>query len=55
MGIRKSIGKNKKSNWPTDAASVEREGILRNAGKTRGRPGTRTVKSRGAGRGARVA
>jgi len=28
MGIRKSYGKNKKSNRPAEAANVEREGIL---------------------------
>jgi hypothetical protein len=39
MGIRRSTGKNKKSNRPTDAATVEREGILRQALKDRGRPG----------------
>jgi hypothetical protein len=39
MGIRKSYGKNKKSNRPTEAATVEREGILRRASKERGRPG----------------
>jgi hypothetical protein len=38
MGIRKSYGKNKKSNRPTEAATVEREGILRQASKARGRP-----------------
>jgi hypothetical protein len=37
MGIRKSYGKNKKSNRPTEAATVEREGILRQASKARGR------------------
>ena len=36
MGIRKSYGKNKKSNRPTEAATVEREGILRQAAKARG-------------------
>jgi hypothetical protein len=39
MGIRRSTGKNKKSNRPTDAATVERDGILRQALKDRGRPG----------------
>ena len=39
MGIRRSTRKNKKSNRPTDAATVEREGILRRAIKDRGRPG----------------
>lgn len=39
MGIPKSYGKNKKSDRPTEAATVEREGILRQASKTRGRPG----------------
>jgi hypothetical protein len=39
MGIRRSTGKNKKSNRPTDAATVEREEILRQALKDRGRPG----------------
>lgn len=40
MGIRRSSGKNKKSNRPTEAATVERDGILRQALKDRGRPGT---------------
>jgi hypothetical protein len=46
MGIRKSYGKNKKSNRPTEAATVEREGILRLASKMRGpgRPRPRAVK-----------
>ena len=35
MGIRKSVGKNKKSNRPTEAASVEREGARRKADKAR--------------------
>jgi hypothetical protein len=39
MGIRRSTSKNKKSNRPTDAATVERDGILRQALKDRGRPG----------------
>jgi hypothetical protein len=39
MGIRRSYGKNKKSNRPTEAATVEREGVLRQASKMRGRPG----------------
>ena len=39
MGIRRSTGKNKKSNRPTDAATTEREGVLRRALKDRGRPG----------------
>ena len=33
MGIRKSVGKNKKSNRPTEAASVERAGARRKADK----------------------
>jgi hypothetical protein len=47
MGIRRSYGKNKKSNRPTEAATVGLEGILRQASKTRGQPGplqTGTVK-----------
>jgi hypothetical protein len=40
MGIRRSSGKNKKSNRPIEAATVERDGILRQALKDRGRPGT---------------
>jgi hypothetical protein len=39
MGIRRSTRKNKKSNRPTDAATTEREGVLRRALKDRGRPG----------------
>jgi hypothetical protein len=39
MGIRRSTGKNKKSNRPTDAATTERESVLRRALKNRGRPG----------------
>jgi hypothetical protein len=39
MRIRKSYDKNKKSNRPTEAATVEREGVLRQASKTHGRPG----------------
>jgi len=35
MGIRKSVGKNKKSNRPTEAASVEREGARRKADNAR--------------------
>ena len=38
MGIRKSAGKNKKSNRPTDAASVERAGTRRKADKARTAP-----------------
>ena len=34
MGIRKSVGKNKKSKKPAAAAAVEREGTLRKAAKT---------------------
>ena len=41
MGIRRSTGKNKKSNRPTDAATTEREGVLRRALKDRGRPGVK--------------
>lgn len=37
MGIRRSHGKNKKSNQPTDAATVEREDILRRAANVRSR------------------
>lgn len=39
MGIRRSTRKNKKSNRPTEAATVERDGILRQALKDRGRSG----------------
>ena len=38
MGIRKSGGKNKKSNRPTEAASVEREGARRKADNARTAP-----------------
>ncbi len=38
MGIRKSVGKHKKSNRPTAAASVEREGARRTADKARTAP-----------------
>jgi len=38
MGVRKSVGKNKKSNRPTEAASVEREGVRRKADKARTAP-----------------
>jgi hypothetical protein len=38
MGIRKSVGKNKKSNRPTESASVERAGARRNADKARTAP-----------------
>jgi hypothetical protein len=37
MGIRRSHGKNKKTNQPTDAATVEREDILRRAANVRSR------------------
>jgi hypothetical protein len=37
MGIRRSYGKNKKSNRPTDATTVEREDILRRAANVRSR------------------
>ncbi|HWO05383.1 MAG TPA: hypothetical protein VNQ54_11345 [Methylomirabilota bacterium] len=37
MGIRRSHGKNKKSNEPTDAATVERQDILRRAANVRSR------------------
>jgi hypothetical protein len=37
MGIRRSNGKNKKSNQPTDAATVERQDILRRAANVRSR------------------
>ena len=37
MGIRRSHGKNKKSNQPTDAATVERQDILRRAANVRSR------------------
>lgn len=49
MGIRRSNGKNKKSDQPTDAAAVERQDILRRAANVRSRfDSTR----RGAGAGA---
>jgi hypothetical protein len=49
MGIRRSYGKNKKSNRPTDAATVERQDILRRVANVRSRfDSTR----RGAGTGA---
>ena len=38
MGIRKSVGKNKKSNRPTEAALVEREGARRKADNARMAP-----------------
>jgi hypothetical protein len=38
MGIRKSVGKNKKSNRPTEAASMEREGARRKADNARTAP-----------------
>ena len=38
MGIRKSVGKNKKSNRPTEAASVERGGVRRKADNARTAP-----------------
>ena len=37
MGIRRSYGKNKKSNRPTDATAVERQDILRRAANVRNR------------------
>jgi len=37
MGIRCSYGKNKKSNRPTDATTVERQDILRRAANVRNR------------------
>jgi hypothetical protein len=37
MGIRRSYGKNKKSNRPTDAATVERQDIVRRATNVRSR------------------
>jgi hypothetical protein len=37
MGIRRSHGKNKKSNRPTDATTVERQDILRRAANVRSR------------------
>jgi quercetin dioxygenase-like cupin family protein len=39
MGIRRSIGKNKKSNRPTAPATVKREGVLRRASRSHVRPG----------------
>ena len=38
MGIRKSVGKNKKSNRPTEAASVERGSARRKADNARTAP-----------------
>jgi hypothetical protein len=38
MGIRKSIGKNKKSDRPAEAASVGREGARRKANSARTAP-----------------
>lgn len=38
MGIRRSVVKNKKSNRPTEAASVERESARRKADKARTAP-----------------
>ena len=38
MSIRKSVGKNKKSNRPTEAASLEREGARGKADKARTAP-----------------
>jgi quercetin dioxygenase-like cupin family protein len=40
MGIRRSVGKNKKSHRPTEAATVIRVGVLRRASKSHGRPGS---------------
>jgi hypothetical protein len=37
MGIRRSYGKNKKSNRPTDATTVERQDILRRVANVRSR------------------
>ena len=37
MGIRRSAGKNKKSNRPTDAATVERSDVIRRAASVRDR------------------
>jgi hypothetical protein len=37
MGIRRSHGKNKKSNWPTNATTVDRQDILRRAANVRNR------------------
>jgi hypothetical protein len=37
MGIRRAYGKNKKSNRPTDATTVERQDILRRAANVRSR------------------
>ncbi len=38
VGIRRSVGKNKKSKQPTAAATVEREDTLRKAQKERTAP-----------------
>jgi hypothetical protein len=40
MGIRRSSGKNKKSDRPTDGTTVEREDILRRAANVRSRFGS---------------
>jgi hypothetical protein len=37
MGIRRSSGKNKKDDRPTDAATVEREDMLRRVANVRSR------------------
>lgn len=37
MGIRRSYGRNKKSNRPTDAATVERQDLVRRAANVRSR------------------
>ena len=41
MGIRKSVGKNKKSKGLIEAATVEREAIVRRAAKARREPARR--------------
>ena len=38
MGIRKSVGKNKKSNRPTEAVAVKRDEIQRKAAMDEARP-----------------
>ena len=41
MGVRKSVGKNKKSKRPIEAATVEREATMRRAAKARREPARR--------------
>ena len=56
MGIRRSSGKNKKGNRPTDATTVEREDMLRRAANVRSRfDSTRRGPGPGSDRAARAA